>query len=174
MSSTSSPLPNLRRIVTKHESDKAIIASDQSVPSQPIPNSQGIFAAPLWATNDSVPTKDNHSDGSDALKGITGLVHPNGTALRYTDLAPGRTTPTHRTNSVDYNILICGEVVHRVDADGEESYLKTPGDTLVQRGTLHSWRNPSETVWARWVTVVVAAEAAVVEGKALEEAWIDV
>lgn len=47
-----------------------------------------------------------------------------------------------------------------------EKHLKNPGDTVVQKGTLHAWRNPSKG-WARWVTVLIAAEPAIVNGEAL-------
>lgn len=53
-----------------------------------------------------------------------------------------------------------------ITEDGVEKHLKNPGDTVVQKGTLHAWRNPSKG-WARWVTVLIAAEPAIVNGEAL-------
>lgn len=50
--------------------------------------------------------------------------------------------------------------------DGSEKLLKNPGDVVIQKGTLHAWRNPSQE-WTRWVTVLIAAEPAVVEEKQL-------
>lgn len=44
--------------------------------------------------------------------------------------------------------------------DGTEHHLKNPGDTVVQRGTLHAWSNPG-TTWTRWVTVIIDAESAI-------------
>ena len=52
--------------------------------------------------------------------------------------------------------------------DGSETHLKNPGDTVVQRGTLHAWKNPSSTNWTRWATVVVDAKPVIVEGKELK------
>jgi mannose-6-phosphate isomerase-like protein (cupin superfamily) len=46
----------------------------------------------------------------------------------------------HRTESVDYGILIEGEITLIVDRG--ESVLK-PGDVVVQRGTNHAWANRS-------------------------------
>ncbi|KAJ7783747.1 hypothetical protein DFH07DRAFT_788980 [Mycena maculata] len=51
--------------------------------------------------------------------------------------------------------------------DGSETHLKNPGDTVIQKGSMHAWRNPS-TEWARWMCVVIAAEPALVDGKLLE------
>jgi quercetin dioxygenase-like cupin family protein len=66
-------------------------------------------------------------------------VMSNGTNHRYTDLAPGAVTPMHRTSSLDYNILVSGEVVLILE-DGTEKHLRNPGDTVVQKGTMHAWR----------------------------------
>jgi hypothetical protein len=40
---------------------------------------------------------------------------------------------------------------------GEKKLLKV-GDTMVQRATMHQWRNPSSTEWCRMVCVMVPIE----------------
>ncbi len=50
--------------------------------------------------------------------------------------------------------------------DGTETVLDKPGDTVIQRGTMHAWRNPGPG-WTRWACVLVGAEPASVNGKAL-------
>lgn len=55
--------------------------------------------------------------------------------------------------------------------DGSETHLKNPGDTVIQKGTMHAWRNPGSK-WARWACVLVDANPAVVGGKIMEPAWI--
>jgi hypothetical protein len=50
-------------------------------------------------------------------------------------------TPFHATRSLDYAILIAGEVELLLD-DGSVTKLQTPGDVVVQRGTSHAWRIP--------------------------------
>lgn len=50
--------------------------------------------------------------------------------------------------------------------DGTEKVLEKPGDIVVQRGTMHAWRNPGPG-WARWVCVLVDADSAIVNGKVL-------
>lgn len=63
-------------------------------------------------------------------------------------------------------LSVHGELI-LITEDGVEKHLKNPGDTVVQKGTLHAWRNPSK-VWARWVTVLIAADPAIVRGEALD------
>lgn len=55
--------------------------------------------------------------------------------------------------------------------DDSETLIENPGDTVVQRGNMHAWRNPGPGI-ARWVSVLVDAEPAVVNGIALEDAWL--
>lgn len=50
--------------------------------------------------------------------------------------------------------------------DGTEYLLENPGDVVIQKGTLHAWRNPGPEV-ARWAAVIVDAEPAVVNGQAM-------
>jgi len=121
---------------------------------------------------DAVPTNDNNVtvdiDGATReIEGI-GIVSPNGINFRYTDFAPGITCPMHRTTSVDFNILIEGELVLITD-DGTETLFTKPGDTIIQRGTIHAWKNPGQK-WARLISVIVDARPAVVNGKVLDEA----
>ena len=69
---------------------------------------------------------------------------PNGTVIRVVDLQPHAASPMHRTESVDYGIVLQGEV-HLVLDDGSETRLG-PGDVVVQRGTDHAWENRTGSV----------------------------
>ena len=62
--------------------------------------------------------------------------------MRIVDLAPGSLSPLHRTETVDYGIVLAGIVVLVLD-DGSETALAA-GDVVVQRGTSHAWANPGE------------------------------
>lgn len=55
----------------------------------------------------------------------------------------GRHPLMHRTESVDYGIVLSGEVVLLLD--DSEVHLK-PGDVVVQRGTVHAWTNRNDTI----------------------------
>lgn len=59
----------------------------------------------------------------------------------------------HRTESVDYGIVVFGEIVLVLD-DGSRTHLKA-GDVVVQRGTDHAWENPSETNPARMAFILL-------------------
>ena len=72
------------------------------------------------------------------------LVTPpdaNGTIVRFTDIHAGERSPMHRTESIDYGIVLEGEI-HLV-LDDSEVKLET-GDVVVQRGTDHAWENRSD------------------------------
>ena len=56
---------------------------------------------------------------------------------------PGRHPLMHRTESIDYGIVLDGEIVLLLD--DEEVPLKT-GDVVVQRGTIHAWANRSDQI----------------------------
>src|SRR5207248_1847037 len=60
------------------------------------------------------------------LPGMIGHMEPD---------APGM----HTTDTVDFEVVLSGEVWLELD-DGAEVHLK-PGDTVVQNGTRHAWRN---------------------------------
>lgn len=48
----------------------------------------------------------------------------------------------HRTATVDYGIVLDGEIW--LEVDGGEERLLTAGDTIVQLGGRHGWRNKSD------------------------------
>ncbi|KKY16831.1 putative cupin domain containing protein [Phaeomoniella chlamydospora] len=96
-----------------------------------------------------------------------GITIRGGTVLRYVDIAPGATSPMHRTISLDYGVVLEGEVESILDS-GEKRLLKR-GDILIQRGTNHAWRNVSETSWARMLYVLQEAQALTVAGKTFGE-----
>ncbi|KAL0951244.1 hypothetical protein HGRIS_007962 [Hohenbuehelia grisea] len=165
-------LPGLRRIVTAHDEEGlSIVESNAVLPTEKMELVPGARGCGIWVTTDSIPTNDTNLREDGAKRNLDpehnfGLVHPEGTNLRCTDLAPGGITPMHRTSSLDYNILVQGEIV-LITEDGVETHLKNPGDTVVQKGTMHAWRNPGKT-WARWISVLMAATPATVDGVELQ------
>lgn len=62
--------------------------------------------------------------------------------------------------------LVHGKI-YLVLEDGSEQLIEEPGTVVVQRGTIHAWRNPGPE-WVRWLAVIVDAEPAVVNGQRLE------
>jgi hypothetical protein len=169
-------LPPLRRVVTTHNDQGiAVVESNIELPSKPMTIVKNARDAPLWITTE-MPSKDNNSREDGRLRVIDdltnfGLVSSTGTNLRSTELGPGAITPMHRTSSIDFNILVTGEIT-LITEDEKETHLTNAGDTVVQKGGMHAWRNPSPDKWARWVTVLIAAEPAVVHGNALKPAFV--
>jgi quercetin dioxygenase-like cupin family protein len=96
-----------------------------------------------------------------------GLVQPNGTVLRMVDFAPGYESMMHRTQSLDYGIVLEGEIEMKLDS-GDVKLLRR-GDVAIQRGTNHSWRNTSKTDWARMIYVLQYCHPVEVGGHSLRE-----
>jgi quercetin dioxygenase-like cupin family protein len=90
--------------------------------------------APLWAT-DSLPAKLTDDDPNTWDLG-TSLA--NGSVLRICRYEPGVSERWHRTDTIDYGIVLAGELW--MELDEEEVHLKA-GDVVIQRGTIHNWAN---------------------------------
>ena len=159
-----SGLPPVRRIVTRHNNDgRARIGSDEKFPTQLIPSGDAAFAL-IWTTQ-TVPADNNdETDGRDRDAGLT-INH--GSVIRIVDMMPGGASPMHRTNSIDYGIVLSGALELELD-DGDKTRLG-PGDIVVQRGTMHRWRNLSETEPCRIAFVLIEAPAYVQHGTPLPE-----
>lgn len=101
----------------------------------------------------SLGSKDDIERYKAALQTQVPLVKPGGGAnVWYNDLPPEAESPMHRTVSFDIIILLMGEV--ELTLSNDESRTIKPGDMVIQRSTLHKWRNPSKTQWARMVGIV--------------------
>ena len=126
---------DVRRVVTGHNADgKAVVAKDEicrNVRSGRA-NHQSIV---VWST--STFPADN-STGEDGGLRLVGSVDPDGTVFRIVRYEPGVAPRQHRTESLDYAVVISGEI--DMELDDSVIHLK-PGDVLVQRGTIHNWVN---------------------------------
>ncbi|KAJ5943303.1 hypothetical protein N7516_003471 [Penicillium verrucosum] len=100
-----------------------------------------------------------------------GLTVSTGSVLRYVDMPPGQLSPMHRTISLDYGVVLEGEVELVLDS-GETRVLKR-GDVAVQRATMHAWRNTSDAEWARMLYVLLPSTAPNVGEKQLGEEYGD-
>jgi len=65
----------------------------------------------------------------------------NGTRFAVIDFPPGNTPRMHRTETIDYVIVLEGEI--EMDMDDSTVKMKA-GDVMVQRGTNHAWANRSD------------------------------
>ncbi len=156
--------PPVRRIVTGHDSaGKAVFRSDQSFPVEPIPSGDAAFSL-VWTTA-SVPVDNN--DETDGRMRDAGLTLNQGSVIRVVDMLPGGQSPMHRSNSIDYGIVLSGAVELELD-DGAVTTARA-GDIIIQRGTIHLWRNPSTTQSCRIAFVLIEALPFVHRGEALPE-----
>ena len=80
-----------------------------------------------------------------------------GTVIRITEFAPGAPKFMHRTETVDYALLLSGECDLELDS-GEIVHMK-PGDIVVQRGTMHAWVN-NGTAPAVFAFILIDADPA--------------
>jgi mannose-6-phosphate isomerase-like protein (cupin superfamily) len=156
-------MSHVRRIVTGHdENGKAVVVSDGAAPNVKVRKASGNVSTLLWVTDE---TPADISANSDRAAREIGTAPPaKGSILRTVDFPPvtaetaalshadvmremdlGRHVPEnarhpfmHRTRSVDYAIVLSGEIDMLLD--DSEVHLKA-GDILVQQGTNHAWVN---------------------------------
>ena len=154
---------SFRRIVTGHDgSGKTIIVSDDSLVPVPIPSGDAEFQL-VWTTP-SVPADLN--DGSDGPSSA-GLTLHGGSVIRIVDMLPGRSSPMHRTWSIDYGIVLSGSI--ELELDSGVSSVANAGDIIVQRGTNHLWRNSSTDQVCRIAFVLIEAKPVEAAGMVLEQ-----
>jgi quercetin dioxygenase-like cupin family protein len=152
----------VRRVVTGHDAaGKAIVQIDEI--SKNLRSARpGAEACVIW-TSEGFPI-DNTGSADEGLR-ETGTTHDNGTVFRILELQPGNTPRIHRTDSLDYAIIMKGEIDMELET-GDITHLKA-GDVIVQRGTVHNWvnRGPEPCVIA---FVLIAAKPVEAGGKVLK------
>jgi hypothetical protein len=159
----------IRRVVTGHnEEGKSVIISDDPSPHVlALPGVEDFALTNLWVTDGS--PADNAGRADAACRPVVLEPPPGGTIFRIVEFPPDKGLGTdfdrkavfdamaasgamdpdasrhsgmHKTATVDYAIVLSGEIYAVMD-EGET--LLRAGDTLVQRGTNHAWSNRSET-----------------------------
>ena len=153
----------IRRVVTGHTKDgEAIFISDNNYDTITIPSGDAAMAT-IWTTA-TVPADCN--DETDGRERDAGTTLKGGSVIRIVDMLHNASSPMHRTNSIDYGIIISGTI----ELELENSIFKTltAGDIIVQRGTIHKWRNPSNEEMCRIVFILTEAKPFKVNGKPLD------
>ncbi|RHZ43197.1 cupin domain-containing protein [Aspergillus thermomutatus] len=171
MSSQPKTLRPLKRYITTHDASGTAIFSralSEEMPVTGIPDGADFSLA---YTSSHFPAKLNHEadipEYANYLSNPPGIVISTGSVCRIVDMRPGATSPMHRTVSLDYGVVLEGEV--ELILDSGETRLMKRGDVSVQRGTNHAWRNTSQTEWARMLYVLMPAEELEIGGKRLGE-----
>lgn len=158
-----SGLPPVQRVVTGHDADgRAIFKSEDVTPTRMIPSGDASFLL-LWTTP-TVPADNN--DETDGRLREAGLTLNQGSVIRIVDMLPGKQSPMHRTNSIDYGIVMSGEIELELD-DGRMTTVRE-GGVIVQRGTNHLWRNVTDRP-CRIAFILIEAPAYLHDGQPLPE-----
>jgi quercetin dioxygenase-like cupin family protein len=153
----------VRRVITGHDASGRAIVTIDEVSKNLSSGRPGATACNVWTT-EGFPA--NNDGGEDAGLRKVGTTLKNGTIFRVIEFAPGLAARNHRTDSIDYIVVISGEI--DMELDGSSVHLKA-GDVMVQRGTIHNWVNRGT---APCVLAVVLVDARSVEagGKVLPAA----
>jgi quercetin dioxygenase-like cupin family protein len=125
----------IRRVVTGHDAEgRAKVLIDEQVRNV-ISTRPGANSAVIWSS-DSLPVNNDGSEDPSGRKISTTI--PGGSVFRVVSFGPGVSPRNHRTDSIDYAVVISGEIEMQLDIGSV--HLKA-GDVLVQRGTIHNWVN---------------------------------
>jgi quercetin dioxygenase-like cupin family protein len=145
---------SLRRLVTARTADdKAYVAIDAEITNLKT-GASGSTVRHVWNTRETpADIRVGAFDDPGAEPHIT-PPPANGTRFAVIDFPPGNTGVMHRTESLDYVIVLEGEI--DMDIDDETVRMKA-GDVLVQRGTNHAWCNRSDAA-ARVAFILVDAQ----------------
>ena len=171
----------VRRVVVGHDAQgKAIAFFDgPTMPKQRSPGGNAVLN--LWVTNEFPVDLTSNADKAEAKVGVP--PPGNGTIFRIVEFPPTSPTPaaphgdhsktltamgidpttqgyarhpnTHRTKSIDYAIVLDGEIDMLMD--DLEVHLKA-GDVLIQQGTNHAWVNNSGKI-CRVAFVLIDAQS---------------
>lgn len=151
---------NVRRVITGHDDHgKAVVKIDE-VATNVTSGRPGASAVNIWTTEGFPVNNDGRTDEGQRPVATT---LANGTIFRIIEFAPGLAARNHRTDSIDYIVVISGEI--EMELDDTLVRLKA-GDVMVQRGTIHNWINRGT---APCVLAVILIDAKSVEagGKVL-------
>ena len=150
----------VRRVVTGHDSSGRAIVSIDEVTKNIQSARPGASASVIWTT-EGFPV--DNSGGEDTSGRKVGTTLAGGTIFRVVEFSPGVEGRNHRTDSIDYAVIISGEI--DMDIDGANVHLKA-GDVLVQRGTIHNWVNRGSKVCVI-AFVLISAKPVTAAGKPL-------
>lgn len=134
-------LPTPRRIVTGHDdAGRSVVLSDAPTPTTESLDNGAAFHE-IWATSD-IPVPISAAEPAEpTARPLQVSPDPRGTIVHVIDMPPGAVAPMHRTRTIDYGVVLDGEVDLELD-DGSVVTM-TRGDVVVQRGTAHAWHNRS-------------------------------
>jgi naringenin degradation protein FdeH len=151
------PTP-IRRVITGHgtKTNSAKVILDGPASNTKTPR-DGVASTLMWCT-DQMPADIAIGEAVEDMGArILGTAPPeNGSRFIVMEFAPGIVSEMHRTDTIDYIVMLSGEIDMDMDMD-EGSVTLRAGDIMVQRGTNHAWVNRS-TAPARLAIVLMDAK----------------
>jgi quercetin dioxygenase-like cupin family protein len=120
----------VRRVVTGHDAQgRSIVTIDESIGK--------ITSARAGHQDALVWTSPVPADNTDVADGAL-RPEPRQSVFRITRYDPGVAPRNHATQTIDYAIVLSGEIDMELDTG---TVRLRQGDALVQRGTIHNWVN---------------------------------
>lgn len=150
-----------RRVVTGHDGNGvSVVLSDGIVPVHRFMPQDGVGFYEIWQTEDAPAVVAATEPSEPTERTLRVPPEPRGTKIRINEFFPGyvdpegRQSPIHRTESIDYGVVLEGEIV--LILDDSEVTLRA-GDVCIQRGTNHAWANRTDKV-CRVAFILVGGE----------------
>jgi hypothetical protein len=135
---------NIRRVVSGlDERGKSVWTSDVEPSSYLDISATGVRVTDIWRVPEIPPdARADHAPKSfEMWPALGGLV------FRLAEIPPSSTVKNgdgraamHQSNTVDLMVIISGEI-WGYQSDADEGVLLKPGDTFIQRATMHAWEN---------------------------------
>ncbi|HEY3188864.1 MAG TPA: cupin domain-containing protein [Solirubrobacteraceae bacterium] len=125
----------VRRVITWHDASGRALVKIDEIAKNVVSGRPGANAAVVWTT-EGFPA-NNDGDADEGLRKV-GTTLKSGTVFRVIEFSPGVAARNHRTDSIDYIVIMSGEI--DMELDGSVVHLKAC-DVMVQRGTIHNWVN---------------------------------
>ncbi|HEY4141401.1 MAG TPA: cupin domain-containing protein [Pseudolabrys sp.] len=152
----------IRRVVTGHDAKGHAKVEVDELAKNVISNRPGAESCVVWSTKGFPVDNDGFNDPTAASFKTT---VEGGSVFRIVHYMPGVTPRNHRTDSIDYAVVISGSIEMELD-DGVVATLNA-GDVLVQRGTIHNWVNKG-TEPCTIAFVLISANPVKAGGKVLD------
>ncbi|KUJ20090.1 uncharacterized protein LY89DRAFT_682881 [Mollisia scopiformis] len=156
---------NPRLITTTHTADgTSIFGADREVSLfRPFGPSGSSFA--VFDTRGAVPV-DNLEATGEFLETLP-RCPPGGATFCITNIAGNFTVPMHRTLSIDYAVVLSGEIVLKLD-NGDEKTVRA-GEFIVQAGANHQWINRTNEACRTMFVSLSSEKIKLADGTVLEE-----
>ena len=139
---------DVRRIVTGFDANgRSVVTSNELLQVVPVGDG-GFHGVRVHATAQA-------GGGAAGMGDLSGSEYfpSSGALMNIGEFPPGFAFPHHQTDSVDFAVVLAGEI--ELELDDGQCVRMGPGGVIVQRGTNHAWRNVSDG-WTRMMFFLVA------------------